>query len=159
MQLTNICRDVHEDWDRERLYIPADMLAQAGAANLPAQLGRPLPAESRQPLAIAVRRLLIAANRYYASGQEGLPYLTWRCALAVRTASDVYARIGSHVASTGCDVFAGRAFVPTGEKVRVILRAVAASLPAIGNSTLVAGKPPRLPSNVVLRFPEDVLPV
>ena len=34
MQLTNICRDVAEDWERGRLYIPDPLLDECGAAGL-----------------------------------------------------------------------------------------------------------------------------
>ena len=37
MQLTNICRDVAEDWRRGRLYLPAELLARHGAKDLAAQ--------------------------------------------------------------------------------------------------------------------------
>ncbi|NIR77906.1 MAG: squalene/phytoene synthase family protein, partial [Gemmatimonadetes bacterium] len=30
MQITNICRDVEEDWGRDRLYIPEELLARYG---------------------------------------------------------------------------------------------------------------------------------
>jgi 15-cis-phytoene synthase len=159
MQITNICRDVREDWARGRLYIPVELLRKHGAAHLSDLIGQPMPPDAREPLAHAVKELLVSAARYYASGNDGLRYLTWRCTVAVRTASVVYARIGDKVAQTGYDVFAGRVFVPKAEKLRVILRTLAASVPELSHSTLVVGKPPRLPRNLVVRFPEDVLPV
>ena len=36
MQLTNVCRDVAEDWDRGRLYLPEELLARHGSARQPA---------------------------------------------------------------------------------------------------------------------------
>jgi phytoene synthase len=42
MQLTNICRDVGEDWQRGRLYLPDTVLAAHGLGGLHARLGTPL---------------------------------------------------------------------------------------------------------------------
>ncbi|HVV81460.1 MAG TPA: squalene/phytoene synthase family protein, partial [Kofleriaceae bacterium] len=47
MQLTNICRDVAEDWQRGRLYLPDELVAAHGAGGLRGDLGRPLPASAR----------------------------------------------------------------------------------------------------------------
>jgi phytoene synthase len=47
MQLTNVCRDVAEDWRRGRLYLPDELLAAHGAAGLAGELPRP-PAGSQR---------------------------------------------------------------------------------------------------------------
>lgn len=122
MQLTNICRDVLEDLGRSRLYLPLD----AGACALPAQPGAPLSDAAAVAAAAATRRLLAVAERYYASADAGLVYLSPRCALAVRAARLIYARIGHEVERKGCDPRAGRAIVPRATKVWLALRACGA---------------------------------
>ena len=47
MQLTNICRDVLEDWQLGRLYLPRTWLQRSGLGGLPGQLGGPLPRARR----------------------------------------------------------------------------------------------------------------
>jgi phytoene synthase len=125
MQLTNICRDVAEDWQRGRLYIPDELLAEHGAAGLAGDLGRPLSASAIAPLAGATRSLLALADRYYASADRGIPALPWRAAIAVRVARDVYAGIGGRIARTGHDVTAGRAVVPRASKLARVAGAIA----------------------------------
>ena len=117
MQLTNICRDVAEDWDRGRLYLPDELLARHGAPGLAGELGRPLPASAREPIARTVAELLELADRYYRSGDRGIHQLPWRAALAVSSARRVYAAIGGRIERTGHDVTAGRAIVPTRTKL------------------------------------------
>lgn len=112
MQLTNIARDVAEDWANGRLYLPTDWLGGDPPA------GRPLDDLTTSP---AIRRLLDAADRYYQSGDAGLPYLAPRSRLAVRTARAVYAAIGSEVRRRGCRASAGRAVTSTATKVRAVL--------------------------------------
>jgi 15-cis-phytoene synthase len=124
MQLTNICRDVKEDWERSRLYLPEEILVQVGAPELGIRLGQSIPEEVRPQLALAVRRVLDLAERYYVSGDEGLPYLPTRAAIAIRTARQVYSAIGCEIACRGWDVLQGRAVVSGQEKLRLVLCAV-----------------------------------
>jgi 15-cis-phytoene synthase len=125
MQLTNICRDVAEDWERGRLYIPDELLAEYGAGGLAGELGKPLPASAVAPLASAVRALLALADRYYRSADRGIPALPWRAGVAVRVARDVYAGIGDQIARADHDVTAGRAVVPRRTKLARVASALA----------------------------------
>ena len=114
MQLTNIARDVAEDWGRGRLYLPLDWLPARAAA------GHPLDDAATAP---AVLRLLAEADRYYASGDLGLPGLDRRSRLAVRVARTVYAAIGDGVRRNGGRPSAGRAVVQRWRKVLAVLAA------------------------------------
>jgi phytoene synthase len=159
MQLTNICRDVDEDWNLGRLYIPESVVARCGFPNLAGELGRAFPESARFPVAQAIGRLLDDAEHYYASGDEGLPALSWRCAMAIRTARTVYSSIGARVRRVDCDPTAGRAFVPLPSKLALALTSVATSSADLPRRALRlqiggASTPARLVS-----FPEDVLPV
>ena len=68
MQITNICRDVLEDWERDRLYIPDDLLRACQGGGLAEHLGGPFPPDAIPPVSAAIERLLDEADRYYASG-------------------------------------------------------------------------------------------
>jgi 15-cis-phytoene synthase len=155
MQLTNICRDVDEDWRLGRLYLPDELLAPAGADNLASELGRPFPARALAPAAVAVARLLARAERYYRSADAGMAALPWRAALAIRTARLVYAAIGDRIARRGFDVGAGRAVVPGLAKLALVGRAGAA---ALGELPRRAARPaaPRIPDRL-MQFGPDVL--
>ncbi|MEP7049618.1 MAG: phytoene/squalene synthase family protein [Pseudomonadota bacterium] len=117
MQLTNICRDVQEDWQRGRLYLPSSLLSQAGAPELRERLGEPLPPDAREPVAEVVRGLLRYADALYDSGEAGVRFLPFRAAVAVRTARLVYADIGRVILARGADPFAPRAVVSTARKL------------------------------------------
>jgi 15-cis-phytoene synthase len=130
MQLTNVCRDVAEDWQRGRLYIPAELLGSA--RGLARDVCGALPPFAVPPLASAVRELLALADRYYRSADRGIPLLPWRAAIGVRSARDVYSAIGERIARVDHDVSAGRAVVPHASKLaRVVAAAarIAASAP------------------------------
>jgi phytoene synthase len=132
MQLTNIARDVAEDWERQRLYLPGDLLGVELFAELRARLGGELPRSCAQAMAPAIAALLRIAERYNASGDRGLAFLDWRAALSVRTARLVYSAIGAEIARRRHDALAGRAVVPARTKAYLALTAAvheAASLP------------------------------
>jgi phytoene desaturase len=124
MQLTNICRDVAEDWERGRLYLPDELLAARGAGGLARELGASLPAAAHPAIAAAVADLLALADRYYRSGDRGVSALPWRAALAVRAARGVYSAIGGRIARAGHDVLAGRAVVPAHTRLARVAGAV-----------------------------------
>ena len=147
MQLTNICRDVAEDWNRGRLYLPDELLVRHGAGGLAAELGGPLPRSARAPLAGAVRELLELADVHYRAADRGIPALPWRAAIAVRAARRIYAAIGDRIRDNHCDVFAGRAIVPRRTKLRLALRAAARSIIAAPRSALASS--PRIPTRVL----------
>ncbi len=123
MQLTNVCRDVMEDWQRERLYLPDSLLERHGAGRLRSHLGGEFPRELRAACAATVGELLDMADRYYRSADRGMRDLPWRAAFGVRTARLVYADIGRVLRKAGCDVGAGRAIVSKPRKLFLVMRA------------------------------------
>lgn len=135
MQLTNICRDVKEDWQRSRLYLPLDLLQRHGAGRF-AEAASLSPDEFPEslvgPCRGVLQELLAIADRHYASADAGLRYLPWRAALAVCVARRVYAAIGSVIAESGHDVTAKRAVVPAARKAQLVAGAVARTLASRG---------------------------
>lgn len=107
-QLTNFLRDVDEDLDRGRVYLPADELAAAGADP---SLRAVTPAW-REFMAGQVER-----NRaLYREAEEGLPLLPDASRRCVGTALVLYSRILDRIEDAGYDVFSGRIRVPAPEK-------------------------------------------
>jgi 15-cis-phytoene synthase len=159
MQLTNICRDVIEDWGLGRLYLPAAMLTDAQMAAEVA--GTPgvgcTPDERLRPVfARAIRRLLGLADRFYRSGDAGLSALSPRCSLAVRAARLIYAAIGTRIREQGCDPFVGRVHTPVSQKLQLLLQAVQSELAMAPRLFKYSFRRVLLPE---VAFPDDVLPL
>jgi 15-cis-phytoene synthase len=150
MQLTNICRDVAEDWQRGRLYLPRELAPGLEYA----RASRQVPTAYRAVCARAVKQLLSEAEVLYRSGDRGLPFLALRSRLAVATARNVYSGIGEHILAQGADVLAGRAYVSPIEKLWHVVRAGGTSLGVAATVPRFRASAPTIP----LRFPEDVLP-
>jgi phytoene synthase len=147
MQLSNIARDVHEDWQRGRLYLPESLLAESGASGLVPGADAPLPQSAAAGIARATERLLEHADAFYRSGDAGVKYLSWRCGLAIRAARLVYSEISARVRAQGCDPFAPRAVVSRSRKLALVGYALwlnVTRLPAL------IGRPaPRVPADCV----------
>lgn len=153
MQLTNIARDVQEDFQRGRLYIPGAWLAEYGAPSLVLAPGNSLPHTAGPAIARATERLLREADGYYASADAGIGALSWRCGFAIRTARWVYSEIGVRVRAQACDPFAPRAVVSTARKLALVTYAAWLSVRQLPRS--IGSSRPEAPSRYVTQ-PESL---
>ena len=128
-QLTNIARDVQEDAENGRVYLPADRLRAAGLAPTPAAL----LADPARVAAVA-RELVAAAEPYYDSAREGLPALPWRSAWAIAAARGVYREIGRKVVRAGDRALERRASTNGAEKAWLLARGLGAALASRGRA-------------------------
>jgi 15-cis-phytoene synthase len=147
MQLTNICRDVAEDWARGRCYLPDELLASHGVGGVGAGAGHGLPASARAGLARTIRDLLALADRHYRAADAGIPALPWRAALAVRAARSIYAAIGDVLARRRYDVTAPRAVVPRRTKLALVALAAGRTLAAMPGRALASAA--RIPDHTL----------
>jgi len=117
MQLTNIVRDVGEDWDHGRLYIPRELLERHGlsASDIGAlrQGLRPLDDDYRNLL----EELMSVATREYVAAREAIPHLPAGFRGAVAVAAAVYEGIHDAVRRNGYDNLRRRAVTTTARKV------------------------------------------
>ena len=109
MQLTNILRDVGEDLDDGRIYIPMDMLERHGLSAGDLVLMR----VGLQPIGAAYRALMeglmAQADRDYALAAEAIPFLPQPFGRSVAVAAAVYSDIHSAIRQNGYDNFTRRA--------------------------------------------------
>lgn len=117
-QLTNIARDVIEDAQNGRVYLPADWLEAEGIAAKPNAVA---DVKNRNDVAKVVRRLLIEADKYYCSSLAGLPKLGFRSAWAIATALKVYKAIGAEVIRQGPRAWDQRVSTSKAEKILAIM--------------------------------------
>ena len=112
MQMTNIARDVREDWQRGRCYLPRTWLVEDfDSARLP----------SHDRVRTAVQRLLNRADRYYEVGLEGLTELPSGVRPAIWIAAKLYHSIGETIRGRHYRVLDGRTCVPRTRKASVVL--------------------------------------
>jgi phytoene synthase len=124
MQLTNIARDVAEDWRRGRCYLPVEW-----TDGLRPGAGPP----DRERVRRGVRTILEVADGYYAAGEAGIASLAADSRLAVRAAARIYHAIGTKIRRRGFEVLDERARVSTLGKLGLFA----------GAMLLPAGRDPR----------------
>jgi phytoene synthase len=115
-QLTNLLRDVGEDLDRGRIYLPQEDLDAFGADPT---LRRVTP-EWRALMNFEIGR----TRSYYRSADEGMTTLPPTSARCIRAARRLYSEILEVIEAAGGDVFSERARVPTWRKTAVVVAEV-----------------------------------
>lgn len=109
MQLTNICRDVLEDLDRDRVYVPETVLVSQGASQAELLAGT----ADRAAVVAAVSVLLDRAEEKYEQGFSGMGFIPFRPRLAILVARRLYRQIGRRLRRLhGGDPLHGRTMVP-----------------------------------------------
>jgi 15-cis-phytoene synthase len=118
-QLTNILRDVQEDAERNRVYLPIEDLT-LHAVPLDSLLQRapatPPTANERALLAEIAQR----AESYYQSAQQLLPLIDRESRPALWVLVSIYHSLLKRIESANYDVFSHRASVPTAQKLGIL---------------------------------------
>jgi 15-cis-phytoene synthase len=133
-QLTNFVRDVAEDLDRGRVYLPVEDLDSFGIerADLLAarRAGHSTPA-IRELMGFEVAR----AREHYARAEIGIGMLEATSRPCVRAAFRLYLGILDEIERNGLDVFSRRAVVSQGRRFRLVAGALLARPSALGRQT------------------------
>ena len=124
-QLTNIARDVIEDAQNGRVYLPTAWLRSAGLNADPNLL---LQESHREQLVIVVDRLLKEAEKYYDSSLSGLSKLGFRSAWAIATARIVYRKIGVELIKNGPKAWDTRVSTTKYQKFSALISGLGAAI-------------------------------
>lgn len=116
-QLTNILRDVREDAERGRVYLPAEDLERFGVK--PEELaGRALSPALRNLLAFEADR----ARAYYREAQPLTNLVDRRSRASLKALIGIYSRLLERISDGGYQVMGRRVRVPTWEKIWILAR-------------------------------------
>ncbi|MDB5349906.1 MAG: Phytoene synthase [Planctomycetota bacterium] len=116
MQLTNILRDVREDFERGRIYLPRDEMARFGVTERQIAEGR-MDDRFRDFARFQVDR----ARRLYDEAEDGVRDLIGDASrLTVRVMGRMYGGILQEIERRDGDVFRSRAFVPMRRKMATL---------------------------------------
>ena len=137
LQLTNILRDITEDYRNGRIYLPAEDLQRFGAS-LEQCAG---PADGASPAGASggtgngngadpklTELVAFEADRargWYATGLQLMPMLDRRSAACTGAMAGIYFRLLQHIADSPATVFRQRVSLSAGEKAMVAARSLA----------------------------------
>ena len=116
LQLTNILRDIREDHQNGRVYLPAEDLAKFDV-----DLDAPNPSQFTRLVEFEAER----ARDWYAVGWRLLPMLDRRSAACTGAMAGIYRQLLERIAAQPGAVLNSRVSLSTGEKAMVAVRALA----------------------------------
>jgi phytoene synthase len=116
LQLTNILRDIREDHQNGRVYLPAEDLAKFDV-----DLDAPNASQFTRLVEFEAER----ARDWYATGWRLLPMLDRRSAACTGAMAGIYRQLLERIAAQPGAVLNSRVSLSTGEKARVAVRALA----------------------------------
>jgi phytoene synthase len=116
LQLTNILRDIREDHQNGRVYLPAEDLAKFDI-----DLDAPSASQFIRLVEFEAER----AREWYATGWQLLPMLDRRSAACTGAMAGIYRRLLERIAAQPAAVLDSRVSLSTGEKAMVAVRALA----------------------------------
>ncbi|XRQ05136.1 presqualene diphosphate synthase HpnD [Actinomadura welshii] len=122
LQLTNILRDVREDGENGRVYLPAKDLARFGCTLHRDGAGR--PADPPERLVSLIRFEAARAEEWYGTGLRLLPMLDRRSAACAGAMAGIYRRLLKRIAADPLAALERRTSLPAWEKAAVSAWAV-----------------------------------
>ena len=126
LQITNILRDVREDFRNNRIYLPAEDLAKFGIEFAPFGEPEPFPSEAMQArFANLVEFEADRAREWYGSGLRLLATIDRRSAACTGAMAGIYRRLLDRIAANPHAVLEGRMSLPGSEKALVAVEALA----------------------------------
>jgi 15-cis-phytoene synthase len=125
LQITNILRDVREDFRNNRIYLPAEDLAKFGIEFAPFGEPEPFPTEQQQArFASLVEFEAARAREWYGSGLRLLATIDRRSAACTGAMAGIYRRLLDRIDKNPNEVLKGRMSLPGGEKALVAAQAL-----------------------------------
>ena len=117
MQLTNIARDVVEDAQRGRCYIPSQWGVTLDC------MSSPKNAIERTIAFAALQRLLALSNDFYQFANSGMAAIPSHNRRAIRIAAALYQGIGQKILDRGVSTYwQGRVFLTRTEKIKILAK-------------------------------------
>lgn len=118
MQLTNICRDVREDWEFGRVYLPQDEMQRFGVTEQDLASGT-----VTDSFAQLIQFQIDRAREYFVSGRGLLSYLPKRSRACPAALGFIYSGVLDRIERAGYNVFDDRITVSKGAKLALMTKA------------------------------------
>ena len=117
MQLTNILRDIQEDKNLDRIYIPIDELNRFHLTEQDI-IDEQMNDNMRELIKFQIER----AYSYYHESSKGIPMLNFESQIAINAASKIYSSILKKIEQNNYNPFLGRMVVPQSYKFSIMFR-------------------------------------
>lgn len=120
LQITNILRDIKEDFARNRIYLPLEEMKRFGVT--PEYVSQE---KIDQNFIALIKFLSDLAKLYYGNSAKGIRMInSRRCRFVACAIKDIYAQILKEIEKNNYDVYSKRLYVNTPKKVTILLKAL-----------------------------------
>ena len=117
MQLTNISRDVIQDYKKQRIYLPKDTaILDADVCNL--------NYSNKIKLKKVIYNLLIKSDIYYNSALNGLRYIPIRSRFSILIALRLYQSIGKKIKKKNIEFLEENIYITVFEKILILINCI-----------------------------------
>lgn len=117
MQLTNISRDVMQDYRKNRIYIPNDTKINERQFD-------DLDENGAEIINNAVKYLLLKADIYYKSSLNGMRFIPISSRISILIALRIYQAIGNKIKKTGKKFLYNNIYISKKEKIFIIIKTI-----------------------------------
>ena len=122
MQLTNIARDVYEDSQIKRIYLPASWIPNISLKDLN-NLNK-FTSENDEKISNAIHKVITLSEKFYENGFAGLKYIPLSTRLGIFIAANVYRGIGRKIISNKKKYFRERIYLNSLEKSFITIKSL-----------------------------------
>ncbi len=122
MQMTNIARDVYEDAQMKRIYLPYEWTPNIHLDSLNGK--KILISKENKIIAGAIHNLIDLSDKFYNNGFSGLKYIPLNKRLGIFVAAYIYRGIGVKIKSKGKNYLKKRIYLNLFEKTLISLKAI-----------------------------------
>ena len=117
MQLTNISRDIMQDYKKNRIYIPEN-------TGINKDIISNMTSENEVKLKKVVNQIILKSEIYYKSSLNGMRYIPIRSRLAILVSLRIYQGIGIKITKTEKKFIHENIYVTNKEKILIVAKAL-----------------------------------
>ena len=117
MQLTNIARDISQDFDKNRIYLPED-------TGISEDIIGNMTHDNKIKIEKSVNYLLVKADIFYNSSLNGLRYIPIKSRFSILIALRIYQAIGHKIKRTGTKFLKENVYITSKEKMFLIIKSI-----------------------------------
>jgi len=123
MQLTNILRDIKEDAEMNRRYLPGNFVKNLTPKQI-INISQNIKHKDHLIVQEAIKKILHLSNLYYKSGNAGLFFLKFQFKIVIAIASNIYRQIGVKLKNKSYKWYEGRIFTTIYEKFKISIKTI-----------------------------------
>lgn len=120
MQITNISRDVKEDLDRNRLYVPKNILN----FNLNNFIELKSNISKQREFSKGIIKMLDLSDELYKNSYSGILNLPFKYKVPILIASNLYQQIGFKIRKNPEEIWKKRIFVSNPKKIQITIKSI-----------------------------------